>query len=312
MSFPSPVRAAQDLLAALARRGICGAEAIALAVTWPCVIFLIWVWAHLDRAVLRAHGLELWMDGHAYWAVWHHGLYTLPPRALDAYLYSPAFAQVLWPLTLLPFAAFAAVWWSLIAGSFWWLLSPLPWIWRIPALILTGFELQVGNVNAFLALMLVLGRQWPAVWALGLLTKVTPGLGLLWFVARREWHPLALALGITAVLVAVSAAFDPHAWGSWIIFLVREHTNHEATAGVLNTSTLPVRLAIACAFVLWGARTNRPWTLAPALTLGTPLIGTATVTVLAALPRLVLEGRRMVTPRNVDRASCAPVRPPTG
>ena len=35
-------------------------------------------------------------------------------------------------------------------------------------------------------------------WAFVLLTKVTPGIGLLWFAIRRRWRDLAIALGVTA------------------------------------------------------------------------------------------------------------------
>ena len=42
---------------------------------------------------------------------------------------------------------------------------------------------------------IVLGFRWPFTWAFVLLTKVTPGVGLLWFAVRREWRSLAIALG---------------------------------------------------------------------------------------------------------------------
>ena len=60
------------------------------------------------------------------------------------------------------------------------------------------FEFYLGNVHLLLALAIVLGFRWPAAWAFVLLTKITPGIGLLWFAVRREWRSLAIALGATA------------------------------------------------------------------------------------------------------------------
>ena len=65
-------------------------------------------------------------------------------------------------------------------------------------------ELAGGNIHLLLAAAIVLGFRWPWTWAIVLLTKITPGIGLLWFVVRREWRDLAIALGATAAIVAVS------------------------------------------------------------------------------------------------------------
>ncbi len=72
----------------------------------------------------------------------------------------------------------------------------------------------MGNVHMLLALAIVLGFRWPATWSFVLLTKVTPGIGLLWFAVRREWRSLAIALGATAVLVTLSAGPRHPACGS--------------------------------------------------------------------------------------------------
>jgi len=62
--------------------------------------------------------------------------------------------------------------------------------------------------------------SWPASAGRGVglrpLTKVTPGVGLVWFAVRREWRSLAIAATATAVVVAVSAAVAPGAWAGWI------------------------------------------------------------------------------------------------
>ena len=82
--------------------------------------------------------------------------------------------------------------------------------------LLAAAELAGGNISLLLAVAIVVGFRWPAAWALILLTKVSPGIGLLWFAVRREWRNLAIALGATAAVVAVSAVIMPGAWLEWL------------------------------------------------------------------------------------------------
>src|SRR5664280_1331235 len=51
-------------------------------------------------------------DSHAYWMAvrFPQAWYTILPEYRDAFLYSPAFGQALWPLGQLPWTAFQAVW----------------------------------------------------------------------------------------------------------------------------------------------------------------------------------------------------------
>ncbi|MGN6633868.1 MAG: glycosyltransferase 87 family protein [Oryzihumus sp.] len=304
VSLPNPLNALREVVDAIEGRGIPRQAALAVILIWPVAACLAWNVTHPDLAQIHADGNALWMDGHAYWMAWRHPhLYGLPPRALDAYLYSPAFAQVLWPLTRLGFAVFAAVWWSAIVATFWWLLKPLPWCWRVPARVVCGFELQVGNINAFIALMVVLALRRPQVWAFALLTKVTLGVGLLWHLVRREWGSLGGAAATTTVVVTLSAAIAPDLWREWSAFLGHS-LGSSAAWSFLDPRSLAMRLLIAAALVVWGARTDRRWVLGVAVPLATPLLGLATLTALAALPRLVADGRRAgrTAPGAVDLA----------
>ena len=54
-----------------------------------------------------------------------------------------------------------------------------------------------------------LGMRWPALWTLPLLTKPSMGLGLLWFLVRREWRSFAIAVIPAAVIAAVSFVAEP-------------------------------------------------------------------------------------------------------
>jgi hypothetical protein len=132
------------------------------------------------------------LDAHAYWSAWRlgHALYTAAPEQRDAYLYSPAFAQVIWPLTLLPWPAFFMLWATLATSVYAWLLAPLGRAWAIPLVIICLPEVVFGNVWSFFALALVVGFRFSAAWAFPILLKLTPGIGLLWFAVRRQWRLL--------------------------------------------------------------------------------------------------------------------------
>ncbi|HEX5239893.1 MAG TPA: glycosyltransferase 87 family protein, partial [Candidatus Limnocylindrales bacterium] len=141
-------------------------------------------------------------DAFAYWHVDLANPYALPAGAFAAFAYSPVIARVFAPAALLPWPAF---WWLWTAA----LVATLVWLgWRQTLLVLAfppvALELYHGNVHLLIAAAIALGFRYPAAWALPLLTKVTPGIGLLWFVVRREWRNLAIALGVTGAIVLVS------------------------------------------------------------------------------------------------------------
>ena len=106
---------------------------------------------------------------------------------------------------------------------------------------------------------MVVGFRWPAAWGFVLLTKVTPGVGLLWFAVRREWNELATALVATGMIVAVSAVFMPGAWSQW--FTLLSSVSGRDGRGPRCRSRLMARLPVAVAIVVWGATTNRRWTV---------------------------------------------------
>ena len=156
------------------------------------------------------------VDAHAYWSAWRHGLYSAGPEQRDAYLYSPVFAQVLWPLTLLPWPAFYGLWAAAAVAAFAWLLAPLGLRWAIPLILICMPEIEAGNVWPFFALVLVLGFRFPAAWSFPVLLKVTPGVGVLWFAARREWRRAVVAIVVALGIAGVSFAFAPGLWAEWI------------------------------------------------------------------------------------------------
>ena len=197
-----------------------------------------------------------------------------------AYVYSPAFLQLVAPLKLLTWQAFIGAWAAILLGAVRFLTGP-----RLFALGIgfAAMELAGGNISLLLAVAIVLGFRWPAAWAFVLLTKVTPGVGLLWFAFRREWRQLAIALLATAVVVLTSAVFMPGAWSEWVDVLTRN-----AAAGRDGTwASLPVpfwlRIPLAIAVVAWGARTDRRWTVPVAAMIALPAVWYGSLSMLLAV-----------------------------
>ncbi len=205
-----------------------------------------------------------------------------------AYVYSPAFLQLITPLTALPWQAFMAVWTTLLIGAVRFLTGP-----RLLAAGLlfpfTAMEIAGGNVSLLLGVAIVLGFRWPATWALVLLTKITPGVGLLWFVVRGEWRALAIALGATAAIAAISWVTLPDAWPRWFEVIV----GNAGKGGTWASVPIPllIRLPLAIALVIWGARTDRRWTVPVASMLALPALWYGGLSMLLAVIPL-LEPRR--------------------
>jgi hypothetical protein len=197
-----------------------------------------------------------------------------------AYVYSPAFLQLVTPLTALPWQAFMAVWTALLIGAVRFLTGP-----RLLAAGLlfpfTAMEVAGGNVSLLLAVAIVVGFRWPAAWALVLLTKITPGIGLLWFAVRREWRQLAIALGATAAIAAASALVMPDAWRDWVEVIVANAGKGGTWASV--PIPLAIRLPAAVVLVVWGARTDRRWTVPVASMLALPALWYGGISMLLAV-----------------------------
>lgn len=234
---------------------------------------------------------KIGFDAHAYYAAWrHHDLYHAPPERLGAFLYSPAFAEAMRPLTLLTWPVFCALWLAGTAAVYMWLLTPLPLRWRLPLLVIVLSFDSAGNVWALLALVIVFGFRRPAVWAFPALTKVTPCLGPVWFAARKEWRNLAIAVGATLAIVAVSAATSPRLWVEWFRFLLSTHPTANGIASpsslIPTAILLGVGLPVAVVLTIYAARRDLPWLLAVATVFAVPILAGQALFVLAAVPRL--------------------------
>jgi hypothetical protein len=217
-------------------------------------------------------------DAISYWAPRLDSLYSHADwTTVGAYVYSPAFLQLVSPLQHLPWLVFMGIWTAILMLAVRFLTGARLFVAGV--LLATG-ELVGGNISLLLAVAIVLSFRWPAAWALILLTKVTPGIGLLWFAVRREWRNLAIALGATAAVIAISAAIMPTAWADWVTVLMHVAGRDGTWAAV----PIPfiVRLPFAIAIVIWGARTDRRWTVPVACMLALPALWYGGLTMLLA------------------------------
>ena len=225
-------------------------------------------------------------DAHAYWMVDLGDPYTRPIATQDAFTYPPPAALFFAGLraVTVQFEVFQALWTLLIGFALLWLTGP----WALGFLVIPVVfsDLYLGNIHILLGAALVVSLRWPAAWAIPLLTKPTCGVGLLWFLARGEWRRLAVALATTAVLALLTAVIAPDLWPKWIAYVLA--TGASPDVGVAHWIAVPllIRLPAAAILVVWGARTNRPWTLPTAAMLALPvlwLVGLAMLTAAFAL-----------------------------
>jgi hypothetical protein len=205
--------------------------------------------------------------------------------ARDAFLYSPAFAQLTEPLRLLPWATFRLLWRVGEFAALTALAGPL----TLPCLFLGPIttELNVGNIHLLLAAAIVAGFRWPAAWAFVLLTKVTPGIGLLWFAVRREWCQLGKAVGTTLAIVAVSAVLAPGLWLDWIALLAREAAAPPRREWEVVMLPLSWRVVVAAVVIVWGARNDRRWAVPLGAFLALPVTWYTGLSLLAGMLPLV-------------------------
>jgi hypothetical protein len=237
---------------------------------------------------LRLLAIKPWgdsVDAYAYWTTRDGSFYDASTTGrIGAYLYSPAFAQVLAPLVWLPIAVFTALWTALNSATLWFLLRR----WALPSLLFLPIALEVisGNVNLLYAAAIVVGFRWPAAWALIFLTKLTPGVGVIWFLVRREWRSFAIAVGVTAAIAAASFALDATQWGRWVDILRVDASGAGeasfATVGWYLPIALVPRLVAAVVVVIVAALTDRRWLMPVAVALAMPVVWLNSLAVLAA------------------------------
>lgn len=183
--------------------------------------------------------------------------------------FTPPIAFAMYPLQLLPWPVFAAAWVAISLACLYYLVGH----WAIVALALPPVfaEVHQGNINLLLPAASLLMLRWPAIGSLLLLTKLTPGVALIWFLVRGEWRNLALAIGATIAIAGATFAIAPALWFDWFESLAA-NVGTEGAASYSIQIPLVVRALAAAILVAWGGRTGRRWTLPLAVVLAAPTL----------------------------------------
>ena len=272
------------------------------------------VWWHI--------GTHPWPnDAWNFWVAWTkpEGLYGVPWLAPSrSFVYSPAYAQAWWPLQFVPWPIVSAAWSGLQLAALAWMLTPvgavialaLPWPY------LDGYGTAVyatvnnGNPMVLTAAAIVAGVRWPAAWSYVLLTKVSAGIGILYFVVRHEWRHAAIALGATAGIVLISFVIDPTLWWQWTADVLLPSALHSGSNEALGKEQfmplpLAVRGPLGLGVVLLAGWRGWPWLVAVGCFLALPDIHLGGYTVLLASVALAIRGSSPTSGADSSRAGRA-------
>jgi hypothetical protein len=240
-------------------------------------------------------------DAHAYWlAAGSSNPYTATIASgfndtVDPfkYRYPPPLIQVLAPLQALTWPVFAGLWVAVLYLVFMGLAGRWALLLLVTPPVLA--ELELGNINFLIALAIVAGFRRPWAWSFVLLTKMSPGVGLLWFAARREWRHLAVAILATATIALVSFLLAPALWSEFIVAMQVQVSGLPETAPLGIQIPITFRILAAAVIVVIGARANKPWVVPIAATIAAPPIWANVLVILVAIVPL-LEGRGLDRP----------------
>jgi hypothetical protein len=225
-----------------------------------------------EVAFIVTHGIG--GDAHAYWAAdLAHPYRHSAVNTLDAYLYSPAFLQTISPLRLLPFAWFFAVVVIAEAATAIWLAGPVvAAIALLPTPLSPVFtDVWFGNISVLIAGAVAFGLRRPAAWSFVLLTKVTPGVGILWFAGRRDWRALSLVAIATLAIVAVSIGLGGiQPWNEWVANL-NANAALPAPDRAIHVPPLAIRVVLAAAIALVAAWRRWPAAVPVVVILSVPV-----------------------------------------
>jgi hypothetical protein len=252
------------------------------------------------------------VDAHYYWAADPSNLYPHPEAGeKNGFNYTPVFDTLIAWGRLLPFEVFVAIWRAILLAALVYLAGPFTIfvIFTVPV----ASEINAGNIQILLALAIVLGFRWSATWSFVLLTKVTPGIGLLWFLLQRRWRDFAIALGVTGAIVAISFVMRPQDWLDWFALW----TGAPAPAVSPYYLTFWQRLPFALAFIVFGGWKGYRWPVVVGATLALPVYYIISTSMLVgvlpylreALGRLIAE-RRGLAVTDPAATSTAPTPSP--
>ena len=219
------------------------------------------------------------IDAQMYWGV----NLTSPYEGFSwggqwAFSYAPPIALLFGLLQAIPWSVFATLWTILNVAILVWLLRGRPWVALALAQPIAD-SLLTGQIELLMTAAIVWGFRYPSSWAVPILTKIGPGIGIVWFVVRREWRAFSVACGVTLAVGILSFLIVPRWWFDWSEFLT------ERTGGPSHGFYLRAPLAVV--LIAWGARRNSRWTVPAAACLALPVVYMHSLVLLAGVSHLL-------------------------
>jgi hypothetical protein len=256
---------------------------IALGTAWIAAV--VWV---VGQAAIFAKTGSWGFDAHAYWIAGRRSNpYEIAFWKPDAFFYSPVFAVAMRAVAWVPWPVFVTSWMVAESACFVWLVRPLQVRWAVPVLMFCSLEVMFGNIYGFMAVTIVLGVRQGAWWGFGLLTKIVPGVvGIAWMGVHRDWRGLARLGTVVFLVCLVSWLVQPSLWTEWLTFL--RHNTGSSQPGIAR---------LAGGAILCAMSARRWWLLPVGVALLTPVfVALSPLTLLAAIPRLVVAQHRVARP----------------
>jgi hypothetical protein len=235
-------------------------------------LFLLWIALPIPES----------SDAANYWQMELSDPYRNPWTAPNSFVYSPPVALLIAPLTALPFEIFYRV---LLAANLAAMIWMVGWVGAAFALLLPPVqsELMVGNIHLLIGAMVVLGLRRSAAWSMPILTKVTPIVGLAWFLVRREWRSAGIAIGTTMVIVAGTWIFVADLWAQWVNLVRAAIPLSQDVSFTVIQAPLLVRLPIAAGIVVVGALRGWRWAVPIGVLLALPVVWYSALSMLLAV-----------------------------
>jgi hypothetical protein len=194
----------------------------------------------------------------------------------DFYRYPPLLAMVFRPLALLPFAAAAAIWESVLVGLFVLTVIRLrPTRWTLVVLgmlaLPTAWSLAIGQAQIVVTFLTALGAPWALALATNL--KLFPALAAIWWLGRRDVRSFGVFVAWLAALAMLQIVLEPAGSLAFPGFVGFDQVGDVNNRSLYGFS--PVLWAVAVVVggvVAWRlARTRYGWAAAVALSvLATP------------------------------------------
>ena len=248
---------------------------------------------------IPSHGFDLF----AYWTI-HANPYAPVVDDINgfgAFRYAPPIAMLMAPLGAVPWAAVVVGWMVLQLAALWYIGRG--WALALIAFPPVWLDIVYGNIYILIGAMIVAGFRYPSVWSFALLTKVTPGVGLIWFAVRREWRSLGLAIGATGLLALVSLALlGTGPWDGWVQVIATRNAE-PIPPDALQIPLIP-RLVLAAFVVALAGRSDRRWLVPIGVVLAMPVLWVIAFTPLVAEVALLRPAARHATlPRTATTRS---------